>query len=896
MQWLTRVFHKAQAERLLDAELRFHLERETARYAAMGLSASEARRLANLKFGALESVKQQSREARRVNVLETMWQDLRFALRMLRKSPGFTAIAILTLALGIGANTALFSLLNALILRNLPVPHPEQLVRFGVHPAEDVDFAALSFPMFQKLSRDQKVFSNTFAWWGDASTNIEINGMLTRADTWAVDGNFFSELGAAPEIGRVLGAEDVDLYAPNAQHIVVLGYAFWQRHFGGSPDVLGKTIKIEDVTFTVVGVTRNNFTAMSADMPPEIIVPLNTEPLITGDPDVQKHLQRPEALWLEAAGRLKPGVTLEQARAQIESIWPAIQNSLSTQRLMPGETAHFPNFHVKVESGARGGSSLRQRFTKPLYIVLGISGVLLFLACLNLANLTLARASARSPEMAARVALGASRSRLVRQMLTESLVLSIAGTIAGFLFANWVGDALAYFILRQAYNTPAKLNLSPDAHLLLFAAGAAILTGVLVGIAPAWRATQEDPNVALQRSARRFTGGAGKLGQSLIVAQVGLSLMLLAGAGLFIRSIEKLHTVQPGFRTRDILAAGMYPRPNGYKNLSYVNYYRELIDRVSKLPSVDAAGMVRMTPGNAFEWKVRARMPGTNSDGVTAAYEMLMPGSFAPLGISLLQGRDFQWQDDDHAPHVAIVSKNFAERVFPKCSAIGQHLEIADEAAWKNVEIVGIVNNASFYNLRKEPPPIIYVPTTQYGDNMGYNDLIVQTAASPVAVGDAIRRTVDAMGHEYVFSLKTVGQLIDKTFLQERVTAMLSAFFGGLALILAAVGLYGQMAYSVTRRTREIGIRIALGARRPVVQKMVLREALTLAALGVVLGVPCAIAASRLIAAMLFGLTAHDPVTLASVIGILLAVSALASYLPARRAMRVDPIVALRHE
>ena len=895
MHWLSRIFRKEKSEQQLDAELRFHLAEQMADYVAGGLSREEARRRANLQFGALESIKQQARESRRGNLLETAGQDVRFAFRVLRKSSGFTAIAILTLALGIGANTSLFSLLNALVLRDLPVPHPEQLVRFGVH-APDESYSGLSLPMFQEITRNQSVFSNAFAWWGDAVTNVEVNGILTRADTWAVDGNFFSELGAAPQLGHLISPEDVDLSAPNPQQVVVLGSAFWQRHFGAATDVIGKTIKIEGIPFTIIGVARPEFTAFSADTPPEIIIPLNTEPLIVGDADVQKHLQRRDALWIEAAGRLKPGLTLAQARAQVETLWPNVRKSLSTGGLGPEDINRFLNLRMKVESGARGSSNIRERFTKPLYIVLGISGVVLFLACLNLANLALARASSRAHELASRVALGASRSRLVRQILTESLVLSIAGTVVGFLVAIWVTDLLASFILRQAFNTPARLNLAPDIRVLFFTAAAAILTGVLVGVVPAWRATCEDPNAALQRSAHRVTAGAGKVGQTLIIVQVALSLTLLAGAGLFIRSIEKLRNVQPGFRTHGILAAGLFPRPNGYKHLSYENYYRELVNRVSKLPLVESAGMVRMTPGNSFEWKQQARIPGQTSKALTATYVMLMPGSFAPLGINLLEGRDFRWGDDDHAPRVAVVSKNFAEKLFPNCGAVGQHVEISDGSKWQTVEVIGVVSNVSFYDLRKSPPSTLFVPTTQYGDNMGYSDLLVQTAASPAALGDAIRRTVDALGHEYVFSLKTIGQLIDKTFLQERVTAMLSAFFGALALMIAAIGLYGQLAYSVTRRTREIGVRIALGARPGSVEKMILREALVLAGFGVVLGVPCAIAASRLISTMLFGLSPYDPATFAGVVASLLVVSALAAYLPARRAMRVDPIVALHYE
>jgi predicted permease len=895
MHWLIRLLRREQNERQLDAELRFHLEKQIAQNRAAGMSHEEARRCANLQFGGIESLKQQAREARRGDWLDGCYRDVLFTLRTLRKSPGFAAVAILTLALGIGANTALFSLLNGLVLRDLAVPHPEQLVRFGLHPPDE-QYSALSLPIFQEIARRQTAFSKTFAWWGDAIANVETDGALSRANTWGVDGEFFSELAATPEIGRLFGSEEVNLDGTPEQ-IVVLGRGFWQRHYGGAADVLGRTLKIEGVPFRIIGVAREGFTAFSADNPPEVIIPLNAEPLLYEAPgEVQKHLQRRQALWIEGAGRLKQGVTLAQARAQLEALWLPMQSAFIPTDKDDTAKEQFRRLRLKVESGARGESTLRERFTRPLYVVLGISALVLLLACMNLASLTLARAAARSQEMAARVALGASRWRLIRQMLAESLTLAVAGTVVGFLFADWAGTLLASFILKQAYLVPASLNLSPDLRVFSFTAVVAVATGILVGMAPAWRASNEDPHLALQRSARGSSGGTGRLGPTLIIAQVALSLVLLAGAGLFARSIANLRNARPGFRTEGLIAAGLFPRPNGYKDLNLAGYHRELLERVSQLPGIESAGLVRMTPGGGFEWKEQVRIAGSAAQPSTIDFVMLEPGSFRPLGIELLQGRALSWQDHERAARVAIVSKSLAAAMFPDCNPVSAHLELTVDSKWQTVEIVGVASDASYYDLRKHSPLTIYVPTAQYGDAMGYNDLVVQTAASPAALGDALRGAVDSFGHEYIFSMKTVAQLIGKTFLQERVTAMLAAFFGGLALIIAAIGLYGQTAYSVARRTREIGIRIALGADRGRVQRMVLREALALAIAGASLGVTCAAAASRFVATLLFGLSPRDPGTLTLAVFVLLVASALAAYFPARRAMGVDPIIALRNE
>ncbi|MGB6788877.1 MAG: ABC transporter permease, partial [Candidatus Acidiferrales bacterium] len=547
----------------LKEEIEEHIALQTAENLRAGLPPAEARRQAMLKFGAVESIKEDYRAERGMLFIETLLQDIRFALRMLRKSPGFTAVAILTLALGIGANTAIFSLLDALILRDLPVPHPEQLVRFGAHTPGD-DYASVSLPMFQEIMRDQNVFSGAFALEGGPLMNVEANGELTRATVDPVTGSYHSVLGATPEIGRLLTPSDVDLNAAWPQQIAVLGYGFWRRQYSGAKDVLGKTLKIENVPFTVIGVTRKGFSGTNADEEDDIVVPVNAEPLIYGSSNLQISLQRRDVLWLDPVARLKPGVTVDQARAELDSLWPAIRQKVMPAQQTPVERAIFNSLQFTVKSDATGGSYLRSRFAKPVYVLLAISAVVLLLACVNLASLMLSRAAARNHEFGVRATLGASRSRLAQQLLVESIMLSVTGTLAGFLLASWGSHGLVDFLFRHlglyGYVGAKALDLSPDLRVLGFTASVAILTGMLFGLAPAWHATRDDPNSALQQNSRTLGRGTGTLGKSLIVTQVALSLVLLAGAGLFIRTLEKLRAVQPGFRINGVLNVGLFPK------------------------------------------------------------------------------------------------------------------------------------------------------------------------------------------------------------------------------------------------------------------------------------------------------------------------------------------------
>jgi predicted permease len=845
----------------------------------------------------LSDVSATQEEGRKVShwpSFDDFFMDVRYGVRVLRKNPGFAIVAITSLALAIGANTAIFSLLNGLVLRALPVPHPEQLVRFGAQSGDE-PFVALSLPLFEQISNDQKVFSSTFGWWGDNLSTVEIKGAPSRNDIWAVTGNFYSELGGTPALGRLIGPEDDDLKAASPTPVAVLAYSFWQRHYGGDRAVIGKILKIEGAAFTVIGVTRPEFTGVSADRPPEITIPLTAEPLLGGDSDVQKHLRRADAFLLEAAGRLNPDVRFEEAQAQLESIWPAVRDSLTPPNLAPPERSRFLGLHMKVEPGEKGASALRKQFSKPLYVLLAISGLVLLVACVNLATLMLSRAAARSHEIAVRIALGASRARLVGQTLTESILLSSAGTLAGFFLAYWWSRTLADFILGQFFNAPAQLNLGPDLRVLVSTATVGVLTGVLFGIAPAWRATREDPNFALQKNAQKFSRSTGRLGKGLIVTQVALSLVLLAAAGLFIRSLKKLRTIEPGYQAQGVLDASLYPKPGGYKNLDWVNYYQELTARVSRLPGVESAGIAKMSLGWRA-WKENIQVSEATDAGAKVDFALVMPGFFHTVGIYPQRGRIFTWRDDDRAPRVAVVSQSLAKKLFAAREAIGQRLQITTEPTWQKVEIVGVVSDASLYNIREHASPTVYVPSTQYGEIMGWSQLMLRTNAAPAVMANAVRQTVDSLGHEYVAKTHMVMETIDRSILRERLFAILSAFFGGLALLLAGIGLFGLMAYNVTRRTQEIGVRITLGAARSDVLSMVLRETLGLTSIGIAIGLACALAASQLVANMLYGVSAQDPVTLAAVSVALTTVAAVAGWIPARRAMRVDPMVALHYD
>jgi predicted permease len=830
--------------------------------------------------------------SRRGNAIGTL-QTLRYTLRILGKSPGFAAVAILSLALGIGANTAIFTLINALLLRNLPVRHPERLVELvAVRPDGKVPF---SYPMFREVERGQRVFTGLIAWGGSGMFNVEVNGVLAQNVVMSATGNCYAELGTTPLLGRLLIPEESSPNNGTTSQVAVISYEFWRNRFGAAPDIVGKQVRIEGHAFTIVGVTRRLFTGMTIGEPPDITIPITAFPQLEEANEFT--LDSRSILWLSVIGRLKDSITIEQARTQLQSIWPEVLLATASTETPGPRRQRFLSMGLEVTSAAKGfRSDLRTQFTRPLYVLAGIVGLILLVACVNLANLMLARGAARRHEMSVRVAIGANRWSVACQVLAECLVLSFAGALLGLAFAFW-GSRLLVLLMTQGNLFPVVLDVSPDLRVLSLTMCGAILTAVLFGIAPAWRSSREDPASVLQQNARSLSVGTRKLKKALIVTQVALSLVLLLGAGLLARSFEKLLSVDLGFSKESLLEVTLYPKPGGYRNLDWNSYHKQLLERVSSLPGVSSVSFGDATIPSPQGWHdTVSSMTADPSTGtrLIAYAAAVSPGFFQTLRIPLLRGRDFTDADDEHHPRLAIVTSNLAERLFPNGDALGKKIRFGFMPDYENLEIVGIARNARIFDIRDATVPVIFISSFQNVSEWG--GLVVRTKENPEALARAIGQTVDSLGHEYVLRTRTVQQVISQELMEERVTTMLSSFFAALALLLASVGLYGLMSYAVTRRTREIGIRVALGAQRRNVLWIVLRETLALGLFGIAVGIPSALAAARLIASMLFGISPSDVPTITGASLLLLLVALFSGYFPARRASTIDPMDALRTE
>jgi len=857
----------------------------------------------------------------------TLWQDLRYAMRMLLKKPSFTAVVVITLALGIGANTALFSVVDAMLLKKLPVKEPDQLVLFQAQAPEDFSYGSYngvanrdpatglrvmtSFP-YQSFARlraqGESALSDVFAF-GDVGLNVQADGEADVARGQAVSGNYFAGLGVPALIGRTLTDED-DKAA--ATPVAVLSHRYWQRRFGGDPPVVGKQINLNNVAFTVVGVTLPGFEgAMQVGSSLDISIPLAWEPQV----GVGRSQMDRGTAWLRLMGRLKPGATPEQARAQLEGVY---QQSVAEHRaarqtqtqaqggdpIKPLEAKDYPR--LALVSGSQGEMNTRQFYERPLYLLLGVVALVLVIACANVANLLLARASSRQQEIAVRLALGASRWRLIRQLLTESVLLAAFGGVLGVIFALWIKDGL---LMVGDWGGARMTALDPqlDLRVLGFTFGLSLLTGVLFGLAPAWRATRVDVTPALKDKARGSSAASRSLlSRSLIVAQVALSLLLLVGAGLFVRTLINLQRVEPGFNTRNLLLFSVAPGLIGYKEERLAQLYRQTTERLEAVPGVQAVTFSRNALLSGGMSSRTFYLPGAaaGADGTIKANDesymhQVRENFFEVMEIPLLAGRRFTTQDDESAPKVAVVNRTFAKRYFPDENPIGKRFSFNSKKL-DEIEIIGIARDAKYTRQRDETPPTIYVPWAQELAGFRGATFEVRTMGDPTAAVTSVREAVrDVDQNLPLINIRTQIDQVNETLAMERLFAKLFSLFGLLAQLLAAIGLYGVLAYSVAQRTHEIGIRMALGAQTRDVLKMIVRQGMTLAALGVVLGLFGAYALTKYLESlpeMLYGVAAADPATFAGVALLLGVVTLLACYIPARRATKVDPMVALRYE
>ena len=846
-------------------------------------------------------------------------QDLRYGLRMMLKSPAFTLIAVMSLALGIGANTALFSVVDAVLLRTLPVKDPSRLVLFewqaplvfrtsgnwgyGTRdwPAGFRGSSSFHRRVFDRFREQDSPLSDLFAFANLWDLNILVEGEPEKADGQAVSGNYFTGLGVHPALGRTLLPADDD---PSAMPVAVLSYPYWKDRFGADSKAIGKQIQLNNISFTVVGVTPQGFNGtLQVDSRPVVSVALAFEPLVRGDQSPTDKPGRPGAWWLHLMGRLKPGATLEQARDSLNGVFQQTALEIMPPPRKQGDPAQIePKDYPQLLalSGGRGMLETRKEYSSIIYLLLGVVGLVLLIACANVANLLLARGAQRASEVSIRLAVGASRWRLVRQLLTESLLLSTLGGVTGVGIAAVSKKALVAMGEAQGAFLPADIDYSLNWRVLGFTLAISLLAGTVFGLVPAWRATRVDVTTALKEGSR----GAGGMSRSLltkvlVVAQVSLSLLLLAGAGLFVRTLRNLEQVSVGFNQENLLEFRLQPGGSVYKNDRLVGFYQRLLARLDAIPGVRSATFanIPLIAQNINSGSII--LPGETAESAadhSTNFQIVRENYLSTLEIPLLRGRNFTSQDDGRAPRVAIISQELARKFFPGEDPIGKMVETTREAGVK-IEIVGIAGDTKYSSQRDDIEPLTYTPWLQQVDNIGRMSFALRTAGDPSALTSAVREAVREVDTNLpVTNITTQLAQSSETLTQERIFAGLLSFFALLALLLAAIGLYGVMAYSVAQRTAEIGIRIALGARTASVLRLVIWQGLKLVLVGLGVGALGVAAAKKIVVSQLYGVKPLDPVTILGVAGLLVAVALLACLIPARRAAKVDPMTALRNE
>jgi putative ABC transport system permease protein len=881
--WFRTLLHRRAVDQELNDEIAYHIEAKTEENIVRGMAPQEAWRAARIELGGVEQVKENMRSVRAGAWLETLLQDIRFGLRMLRKSPGFTAVAVLTLALGIGANTAIFSIINGLMLRTLPIEHPGQLIELLHHyPGEpEPGFNGFSWDAYRIMRSGNHVFSHLFVgsmnWFTVHSDKLQPQ----RVFGGYVGGSFFEALGVRPAIGRLIGPNDVHIgyHVP----VAVVSWSFWKSRFNLDPAIIGKKIIIDDAPLTIIGVTQQGFYGLSEQAKQDVWQPVSLGPSVGWNS-------------LGLLGRLKPGVSVEQAQAEMTVLFQvAVQE--------PDAGPFVKKMKLRIEPAGNGVyTPLRETLTTPLIILMAMVGLLLLLTCANLAGLMLARAASRQHEMAVRVCLGAGRARLIRQTLTESMLLSIAGGALGIFLAYFGARGLIRIFAsgRQIIGLPVHFETltNPDGHVLLFTAAVAITTALLFGAAPAIHACRQIPAQAFQQAARIGESKSQRLfGKSLVVSEVALSVVLLTSAALFVDYLSHLRTLNPGFRRDHLLLVTLDTAHSGYNPAQFARLSEQLLAKLAAIPGVKSATVSGMSPMEGPGSAASAFEPSHPDNPHNVNVNDVAPSYFETYDTPLLAGRYFP-AEDQGKPLVAIMNQAAARACFGNENPIGQRLTLSHITLTKGeitYQIVGVVGDAKYNDVQQPAPPTIFRDLDQ--QRFLASQLAVRTRIAPGAVAGVVRKTESAVLKTVpIVRITTMNEQIDASIVPARLVATLSGWFGALGALLAAIGLYGLLAYTVARRTHEIGVRMALGAARSDVMRIVLRDALWMVCAGLAVGAPLTFWARSAAASLIPDLPTNSFVSVMFSGAVMIVLGLVAAYIPASRAMRVDPMVALRYE
>ncbi len=891
MTWWSRLLRGNRLERDLDRELRDHLERHVADLIRDGMSEADARRNAALTFGGVERVKEDCRDARGTRWVDDLVQDIRYGVRVLRKAPVFTSVAILSLALGIGANTAIFSLVNSLLIRALPVRAPERLAI--------LEHGSWTNPIWEQIRARQSTLFDGAVAWGNDSFDLAAGGPTQRVDGMWVSGGFFEVLGVPAMLGRTLNPDDDRRGGAPTGPAAVISYRFWQRHFSGAADVVGRPLALNGVGFTVVGVTGPDFLGPTIGRAYDVAVPLGTEPLLRGK---ESWLDGRSTWWLDIVLRLKPNQSIDDATLALNAVRPQIR-----QATLPDWSADMLKQYLgdafSLASATAGAPQYKNRYREPLVIIMVTVSLVLLIACANIANLMLARANGRRHELSVRLAIGASQRRIARQLLTESLLLAGAGAALGLAFARWGSQLLVQQL--TTYEETVSLDLSLDWRVLAFTVAVAVTTALLFGVVPALRAGRVQPTEALKEQGRSVAGERTRmLGQPLVVLQVALSLVLVVGAGLFMRTFATLATLDLGFDRDPLLIVNLDLQREGIAPDQRLPLAQRLKETARTVPGVAAAALSNLTPVSGMGWNDGVDIPGGRR---YSEREMIVwlngvtPGYFTTYGTKLLAGRDFASTDREGMAPVAIVNRAFAEKFIggEPAKTVGRSVRIGGPPSTSPIaarQIVGVVESAAYRGPRDGTPPTVYLPLPQSeGKSWPVQCLTVRSSAGrPSLLVKSLTAALTQVDRRVSLSFLPMVDQFNGNVVRERIIAIISGFFAALALLLAGIGLYGVTSYAVSRRRVEIGIRMALGADAHTVIRLVVRRVAILVGLGVAIGAALSLYVTKFVSALVFGLEPRDPFTFVGAAVVLAAVGGLAAWLPAQRASRIDPIEVLR--